>query len=314
MKSAELGALAVGGVLLSSHALAGGWSRGALFRRLGAEGWSQARSGVWVEPGRAVDLGVRLRAVQLLKPQLVVSHGSAARLWQIETLGPRTPAHLEFTDPGLSTRQSVADVRIHRTVLTEDDVMEWQGLRITKAPRTLADLLRTGPRNDALVAVESALGHRRVDGVRRPPLTTRATLTSALAPNLRGAVRARHWLSLADPRTGSPAETLARLHMLDADLHPDPQAEVRLPDGRRRYLDFLFREAGLAIEIEGYAYHGTREAHRRDVARFNEVLRCREVRGLLRFSAEDVFRRPAWMIGEIRAGLGGATGQRGEAG
>ncbi|WP_328769600.1 hypothetical protein [Streptomyces sp. NBC_00286] len=66
--------------------------------------------------------------------------------------------------------------------------------------------------------------------------------------------------------------------MHDAGLHPESQAELRTPNGRRRYLDFLFRAEGLAVEIEGYAYHGTRESHRRDIARFNEIHQCKEVR------------------------------------
>ncbi|MEU6374421.1 hypothetical protein [Streptomyces sp. NPDC046909] len=278
------------------------------------EGWTRVRSGVWVEPGRGIDLRVRAKAVQLSQPRLVVSHGLAARLWGIETLGPRTPAVLEFIDPGLSIRQGSADVRVHRAVLTEDEVTDRRGLRVTDVPRTLADLLRTGPRNDALVAVESALGRRTVDGVRRPALTTRTALSFALdlEPGLRGGVRARQWLSLADPRAGSPPETLARLLMLDAGLRPEPQAELRLPDGRRRYVDFLFRQAGLAVEIEGYAYHGSREAHRRDVARFNEVLWCPEIRGVLRFTTADVHQRPAQLIQQIKSALAAARPSAGE--
>ncbi|WP_217567538.1 hypothetical protein [Streptomyces sp. GbtcB7] len=60
---------------------------------------------------------------------------------------------------------------------------------------------------------------------------------------------------------------------------------------------------GLAVEIEGYAYHGSRESHRRDVARFNQVLQCPEVRLLLRYTAADVFHRPAIVIEEVRAAL-----------
>jgi very-short-patch-repair endonuclease len=79
--------------------------------------------------------------------------------------------------------------------------------------------------------------------------------------------------------------------------------ELRTPDGRRRFLDFLFRAEGLAVEIEGYAYHGSREAHRKDIDRFNQVLRCPEVRLLLRYTAADVFQRPERMVDEIRAAL-----------
>jgi very-short-patch-repair endonuclease len=91
--------------------------------------------------------------------------------------------------------------------------------------------------------------------------------------------------------------------MRDAGLRPESQAELRTPAGRRRFLDFLFRAEGLGVEIEGYAYHGTRDSHRRDVYRFNQILRCPEVRALLRCTAEDVFHRPARMIQEIRAAL-----------
>ncbi|MEV8558155.1 hypothetical protein AB0478_17200 [Streptomyces sp. NPDC051917] len=157
--------------------------------------------------------------------------------------------------------------------------------------------------DDAVVAVESALTHRRVDGRRRPPVITPAAVSLALQAPLLGSARARDWLRIVDLRAGSPAETVARLRMLDAGLRPETQAEVRTPDGRRRYLDFLFRPEGLAVEIEGYAYHGTRDAHRRDIARFNQVLQCPEVRSLLRFSAEDVFHRVEWVVREVERTL-----------
>ncbi|GCB48361.1 hypothetical protein [Streptomyces sp. NL15-2K] len=307
----ELRALVEGGVLLTSRALGAGWSRVPLFRRLDSEGWTRVRSGAWAEPGRRIDLAVRLKAAQLLRPRLVVSHRSAAWLLQIETLDvrreDRKPPALEFTDPGLRIRQSLTDVRVHRMPLAEVDIVQCEGLRVTDVPRTVADLLRAGPREGALVAVESALGYRTVAGVRRPPLTTPAALAIALKPPFHGAARARDWLSLADRRSGSPAETVARLRMLDAGLRPESQVELRVPGGGRRFLDFLFRREGVAVEIEGYAYHGTREAHRRDVSRFNQVLRCPEVRTLLRYTAEVVFHHPAQMIQEIRSALSAAA-------
>lgn len=305
MKRTDLSALADGGVLLTSRALQAGWSPATLNRRLRREGWRQIRRGVWAEPGSTVDLASRLRATQLLNPRLVVSHRSAAHLWHIETLNTGTADQqpLEFTDPALRFRQSLADARVHRIPLSEDEVAARSGLRVTDVPRTLADLLRSGPRDDALVAVESALGFRRSGGQRRPPLLTLASLSLALEAPLRGGPRGRTWFGLVDRTSGSPAETIARLRMLDAGLRPETQAEVQGPDGRRYYLDFLFRAEGLAVEVEGYTYHGTRDAHRRDIARYNQIARCKEVRRVLRFTAEDVFHRAAWVIGEIRAAL-----------
>ncbi|MFF1730781.1 hypothetical protein [Streptomyces sp. NPDC058247] len=194
---------------------------------------------------------------------------------------------------------------MHRMPLAAREIAERWGLRVTQLNRTVADLLRAaGPTDDALVAVESALTRRRVGQVRRGPLTTAAALAAELDAPLLGASRARGRLKLVDPGAGSPAETVARLRLHDAGLRPESQVELRTPDGRRRFLDFLFRAEGLAVEIEGYAYHGSREAHRRDVDRFNQVLQCPEVRLLLRYTAADVFHRPERMVDEIGAALG----------
>ncbi|MFG2354414.1 endonuclease domain-containing protein [Streptomyces sp. NPDC048521] len=237
-----------------------------------------------------------------------MSHGSAAALWRIELLGGNREAPLDFIDPHLSIHRLGSGVRVHRMPLGRSDVAERQGLRLTIPTRTLADLLRRGPRDEAVVAVDSALTYRRVGRVRRAPLVRRDEIAAALETASHGSAQARNWLRLTDPLAGSPAETVARLRMYDAGLRPESQAELRTPDGSRRIVDFLFRAAGLGVEIEGYAYHGTREAHRRDIARYNQLLRCPEIRGLLRFTAEDVFRRPAYMVAEIRATLASLTG------
>ena len=110
------------------------------------------------------------------------------------------------------------------------------------------------------MALESGVSYRRVGHVRRAPLTSPATVGAALALPGQGAARSRRRLGSCDPRAGSPAETIARLRMTDAALRPESQVELFTPAGRRVVLDFLFRREGLAVEIEGYAYHGTREA------------------------------------------------------
>ncbi|MGW3169156.1 hypothetical protein [Streptomyces sp. NPDC001153] len=308
MERTELRALANRGVLLTSRAVEAGWPRRSLTRALRAEGWTRLRQGAWAEPGRNPDLLTHLRAVLLRDPRLIVSHSSAAALWRVEMLGDGRRRPLEFIDPQLTVRGVSAGVRVHRMPLSARDVVERQGLRLTNPTRTLADLLRRGPRDEAIVAVDSAQTCRRVGRVRRAPLTKLDEIAAALETTLQGSVRARNWLPLADPLAGSPAETVARLRMYDADLHPESQAELRTPDGSRRVVDFLFRATGLGVEIEGYAYHGTRDAHRRDVARFNQILRCPEIRSLLRYSAEDVFHRPEYMVEEIRATLAALTG------
>ncbi|WP_405654220.1 endonuclease domain-containing protein [Streptomyces sp. NBC_01386] len=67
--------------------------------------------------------------------------------------------------------------------------------------------------------------------------------------------------------------------------------------------DFFFVRDGVVVEIEGYAFHGTREAHRRDVERFNDLQMCPEVRLILRFTAHEVFDDSARMVARIRHAL-----------
>ncbi|MGW0548365.1 hypothetical protein [Streptomyces altiplanensis] len=293
----ELEGLARGGVLLTAQARAAGWPARRLNRRLRTEGWTRIINGAWCAPGRAVDEGVRLLALQLTGPERVASHRSAAAVHGIELL--RT--EVELTAPRGVNRP--ASVRVHHLPLHPHEVVTVRGLRVTTVVRTLGDLLRAGPRDEALVAVDSALTWRTVRGRRVPPLTDEGRLAVELRGSRAGTARGREWLGLADARCGSPAETIARLRMHDGGLHPQSQVELRTPSGRLCRPDFFFRREGVVVEIEGYAFHGTRDAHRRDIQRFNDLAACPEVRVILRFTALQVFHQPESMLAAIRQQL-----------
>ncbi|GAA2783504.1 DUF559 domain-containing protein [Streptomyces showdoensis] len=306
----ELVTLARGGVLLTVWALAAGWPRGRLAVRLRGDGWQRICRGAWAVPGKEVDWRVRAGAVQLLRPELVCSHRTAAALHRIELLadgarGADGPEPLEFTAPGGGA--SGGRIHVHGTAgLTDRDCVVRRGLRVTGPARTVADLIRAAAiREEAVVVADSALSRRCVAGRRREPLVGREELAAALAvPRRPGAPRARRWLPLARPGSGSPAETVARLRMGDAGLFPEVQPALRSGAGRALHPDFYFRAAGLVVEIEGFAFHGTREAHERDVRRFNELQSCPGVRRVLRFTAREVFDRPDRMTATIREALG----------
>ncbi|GAA1513857.1 hypothetical protein GCM10009730_18760 [Streptomyces albidochromogenes] len=315
---AALAALAhrQGGVLLTRQAVRLGWPPSRLRRALRGHGWTQVRRGCWAEPGAVVDRMVWLRAILLAHPRWAASHRTAAWLHEIElpwtTADDQARGWLEFTAPAETSAVPLPRARVHRSLLPEASTTYVSGVRVTKVTRTLADLLRSSPREEALVAVESAVSIRPSatdPRANRPAFTHLSTVASALETGpQRGVRRARALLALADRRSGSPAETVARLRMHDAGLHPEPQAQVRPPGGRRRSVDFLFREEGVAVEIEGYAYHGDRAAHDRDVRRYNELALCRLIRRSLRFTAMDVYLRPDTMIEEIRHALALARG------
>lgn len=293
-----------GGVLLTAQALEGGWPRRRLNRRLREESWARIHRGAWAEPGQAVNAEARLRAIQLQRPELVVSHRAAASLHDIELRVRR----IELTGLGGGRPLPHAAV-LHRLPLTADEITVLDGLRVTTVPRTLADLLRCGPRDEALVAVESAVSRRPSragPGSRRRELTSLGQVAAAIeaAPSMRGTKSARAWLALSDPQSGSPAETIARLRFHDAGLRPESQAPLIVPStGRRICPDFLFRAEGLAVEVEGYKWHGSKAQHQNDTIRYNELTACPEVRRILRFTAIDVFDRAQWVIRTVRQAL-----------
>ncbi|MFI9116517.1 hypothetical protein [Streptomyces venezuelae] len=304
----ELAILARGGILLTVWAVAAGWPPGRLTGRLRRDGWQRICRGAWAAPGKDVDWRVRATALQLLRPDWVCSHGTAARLHRIERLGAgQAPNHLHFT-ARTPTRSLLGDgthVRVHGTrFLTAEDRSTRRGLRTTTPARTVADLIRGArSREEAVVVADSALARRSVEGVRREALVRYEDLAAELTAPRRGAPRARDWLRLAEPASGSPAETVARLRMRDADLFPESQPTLRPAAGPALRPDFLFRAEGLAVEVEGYAYHGTRRAHRRDVARFNALQSCPGIHRVLRFTATEVFHHPDRMTATIRAAL-----------
>lgn len=299
-----------GGVLLTAQAISGGYPARALERRLLKDGWVRIYRGAWAAPGYgAVDDLLRIRAVQLRHPKLVASHRAAAALHDIELLVDR----LEFSGPPGSRSTVGSGGVVHRLPLgaLTGEVVEVAGVRVTSVPRTLADLLRGATREEALVAVESAVGvrrSRRGEGAfRRPGITMLHEIDDALGrasvASASGTKAALETLSMADPAAGSPAETVARLRMYEAGLRPCTQVTLVTPSGRRVRPDFLFVGEGLVVEIEGYRWHGSRAAHRDDVRRFNELQACREVRRVLRFTAYEVFHGPQRMLREIRQGL-----------
>lgn len=158
------------------------------------------------------------------------------------------------------------------------------------------------------MAVESALTRRpsgRSPGTRRPPLTTLDAIRAALdrSPRIRRTRTACVSLALASQLSGSPPESLLRLRFHDAGLHPAQQERLRAPDGRTVIPDFLFLAEGLAVEVEGYEYHGGRTAHARDLARFNALAGIPGIRRILRFSARDVRARPEAVVRVVQAAL-----------
>ncbi|MFG2334626.1 hypothetical protein ACGFMM_34175 [Streptomyces sp. NPDC048604] len=312
MRELDLTVMAPGGILLTAWALDAGVPPSSLRGALRAEGWQRLCRGAWAVPGREVDWRTRAVAIQLLTPDLVCSHRTAAAVLRIELLsaGPESgPDTLEFVHPRRSAARPGVRVHCAPGLAGRDHVVR-RGLRVTTPARTVADLMRAARcREEAVVPADSALARRVVRGVRRDALVGAEAVAAELRARRPGAPAARRWLRLADPGAGSPAETVARLHLHDAGLRPECQPVLRTPNGRAVRPDFYFRAAGLVVEIEGYAFHGTRHAHERDIRRYNTLAGCPGVRRILRFTGAEVFGRPAGVVAAVKQALRDLSGE-----
>ena len=278
-----------GGVLLTERALALGMTHGQFRRILDNERWQPIHYGAWAPPGTTITHHVRLRAFQQRHPCLVASHWSAAAVLGIDDKCP-TP---QLTCTQLHGHH-LSHAAAYRLPLPPAHIAHLDGIAVTTAARTACDLATALVGHDAVIAVDSIL---------RTGRTSKREIATVLSEfgGRRGRPAARVVLARCDPGSGSPAETKARLVLCDGGLHPRTQAPVATFQGTR-YLDLLLEEphtAPLGIEIEGFAYHGSRVDHRRDVHRFNAIGYCR----ILRFTSNDVFDYPMTMLETVRRTL-----------
>lgn len=269
------------------------WSRFRAIIR--DEGWTRLAPAAYAAPGRGADLRSRVRAEQLRHGAVVASHRTAAALHGGDVLAPG----FDFTVDG-SGRYDVPGGTLYRWPLGTRDVTDLAGVRVTSPARTAADLLRALPRDDGIVAV---------DGLLRAGVVTLDAVAARLERFRGHRYVRRAWTAyrLLDPRSGSVAETKVRLLLHDAGLAPRSQVVLRDVAGRRVRVDFWF-PCGVVVEVEGYAFHGSRDQHQADIARFNELARVPGAL-VLRFSWADAFHRPTALVSTVRTALARATGE-----
>ena len=264
-------------------------------RRLVASGrWRRSRwRGVLVDgelPGSAV---TDLRAASLAAgPDLVVCHSTAARLWGFDVLGEST---LHFVGPPALINRRLPGIQVHPSSLGCDDAVRIEGLWCTPPARTACDVVRLTPPIDGLPTLDAALRSRRCT---REELSVAAEAQAGL----RAVRRLRELVPHADPRAESPMESRMRWRFIDGGLPPpDLQVEVG-DDTERRYLDTGWRDRRVGAEFDGLEAHMTARQLHEDRRRHNWLTDRRWK--LLHFTAGDVYRHPAAMIGTTAAALG----------
>ncbi|MGY1682710.1 DUF559 domain-containing protein [Geodermatophilus sp. SYSU D01176] len=237
----------------------------------------------------------RVEAVLLTAPErAVISHTSAAGLWGVAIPLQREDPRIHLT---VATGSSVRDRRdrvVHRTPLIDDDVTTRDGVPVTTPERTWRDLAAV-LEPAALLAVTDQLLARWCG---RPDLGTQLIRRSTG----RGSARARAVLPVADPRAGSPMESVLRWILHEAGL-PTPDLQYVVRDAAGGFLgraDLAWPGHRVIVEFDGDV-HRERDVFVGDLRRQNRLIAAGWT--VLRFTSADVLGRPQEVVAEIRRAL-----------
>lgn len=211
-------------------------------------------------------------AVAAMRTPAVVSHRSAAALWDLPVVGVAGDrVHLTFV--GSSGADSRGSVVRHAV---DEDVSEAlvDGFRVTGAARTVVDLARAHGLLTGVVAGDAAL-HRGLVTVDQ----LRAEVEAARSG--RGVRVARDVVAFVDGRSESAGESLSRVRMHELGLPaPDLQHVVRDRRGFVGRVDFWWEDARVVGEFDGRAKYGIEAGLRSAADRlWDEKVREDRVRG-----------------------------------
>ena len=206
----------------------------------------------WSDPGQdalAVHRALVEATLPTLAPDTVLSHRSAAVLHDLPLLGP-IPRRVEVTRSGVRAGKDRGGVHLHAAGLVAADVVELDGVLLTSPARTIVDLARMLPFEQAVVVGDAALRF----GLDRHELST--ALDSA---NRRpGVAAARRAVAFLDGRSESVGESRSRA-LLHQQGVPTPQPQLQVLDDSGRFVarcDFGWPQQRLIGEFDGRVKYG----------------------------------------------------------
>ncbi|TWD83668.1 hypothetical protein FB561_4834 [Kribbella amoyensis] len=248
----------------------------------------------------------RLACLQAAYPGSVLSHLSAARLanlrYWVEAQRPDAPPAnaVWLTRRPTATRNHYRpDVVLRRAGLVKGDLDQRGILRRTTDARTVVDLARELPVQEALVTVDHAL---RLG-------TSMADLDAVLTRQRRwpGIQRARRTIALGDPRAESALESIARA-VFDSAKLPRPILQARFGDGidwMPERVDFWWPQFRTIAEADGLAKYEAETAPERRALLRRAHLRDQRLADLgvelLHFGWEDLVNEPHHLVHRLKA-------------
>ncbi|MBS9375481.1 hypothetical protein [Rhodococcus sp. B50] len=194
---------------------------------------------------------VRARAIHGAETgAAVISHVSAAvmhgfDLWDVDL--SRVHISREWASGGRRT----GSLHLHTTSFRSDEVCRIADVSVTSVARTVVDLARTLPPDQAVASGDSAL---------RMYPEAAASIPDALASacNRNGIAAARRIAQFLDGRSESVGESLSRLRISTAGL-PAPVLQYELRTASGAFVarpDFYWKGAGVVGEFDGRGKYG----------------------------------------------------------
>ncbi|MDX6582493.1 MAG: hypothetical protein QOI10_1677 [Solirubrobacterales bacterium] len=181
-----------------------------------------------------------------------ISHESSTALWSLTPYPAPNPVQVTVPPERPLARRKLA---VHRAALDPRDIRRRHGLPLTSPPRAILELAGS-LEQDALERVVAEAHYRR--------LARDAELRDQIArnPGKRGVRSLRALLDLpgGPRRTRSPAERELLALLRHAGIS-GYETNARIHGYE---VDFLWREAALVVEVDGYDAHAGRVAFERD--------------------------------------------------
>jgi len=223
--------------------------RAALYRAAARGEFVRVRRSVYVPAAYWAGLDydgrhrARIRAAQLLDPSLVFSHLSAALLWNLPVVGGDLSVPHALGDHSSGSR-SRTGLRRH-AIGAARHITIVDGVPVTGLAETCAHVAAGYDPEVSVPTLDAALVG---DAVSREEILELLSRT----PRSGGAVRGAWATRFADPRSGSPGESLSRVAIHRLRL-PAPELQVRVEDvrGLAGVADFYWPDIRLVGEFDG---------------------------------------------------------------
>jgi very-short-patch-repair endonuclease len=273
--------------------LAAGMSPATLKRRVAERRLEPLLRGVYVVAGAPPTWQQRLLGACIAAgPAAVASHRAAGRLWRL--IGGEQP--LEVTVPSPRAPR-VRHVAVHRsTDLIPEHVTRRRRIPVTNPVRTLVDLGHVLGPEEVELALDRGLIARLFSVV-----VVEQVLHQIARSGRSGCGVLRRVLddrALGDQCPDGVLESRMAQLLEDAGLPAAVFQHIVREDGRFvARADFAYPDLRLAMEVDGWASHGSRAAFQADRDRQNRLATAGWT--VLRFTWHDVVRRPPTVAAHI---------------